>query len=435
MSTSMRNKRMGIITRKPAEEKRFVPRMDNRSSHLRGLSDNSALQTGVAPAVNPDSSSPTSPIDGVEHRSAAFVRRLSSLPEGKRKSQMDDPFLDLARGFLYALDQIHAPIKRLIGNSKDGTRSELEKACRHAYNAANELEQLLQKATSHDEEIEEDEHAKIGVAVRRSCESCMDTFEKLVVTLQADLRKVITEGNQQCVRTLMLLLYGSLVEIRNSCSRLGVEMRPAPRAAKRSVSRGRYLSPAPAPANPVTSLRVRDRTPHERSLSRSNSTSKTVIPAGIVPARAVAGPSISRSGSNASLVPPAVTVNPYAGSTARNSRSNTLMSVDEGEEEVQFDVIAKQLANACDFAMQALPRCDAIVATSRRLVQDRTATAAELEVFDTIMDRCRIAFEAAKQLRSTLANLKFREPGTKNQLDFWQLVMSFVRVCCSFRKI
>ena len=102
--------------------------------------------------------------------------------------------------------------------------------------------------------------------------------------------------------------------------------------------------------------------------------------------------------------------------------------MDEVVEDPQFNEIAKKLTYASDLVMQALPQCEILVLDAKRTVRERASSLMEMEMFDTIVTRCQAAHEASKQLRSTLATLELRAPGIKNQLDFWQLVMSFVRV-------
>lgn len=417
MSTSLRNKRMGIITRKTVEEVAAEKKADNRLSHLRGMSDGVTLQNGLAPPIVKDSSSPTSPVDVVKERSANYVRRLSSLPEGKRKSQMDDPYLNIARGILYALDQIHLPIKRLIGSAKDSTKIELQKASQEAFKTAEKLEEVLQKAGAQDEEMDDEEQSKASTAVRSSLEDCMQAFEQLTVALQGDLRKLILEGNQQIVRTVMHLLYGSLVEIRNSCAKLGVEIRPVPRPAKKHPNRGRYLSPAP-PGGQLTSLRFRDN-------SHGANSRISLAPT----QRGHNIPPMSRSGSSNSLTSNTTTLHPPATITNRTSRSNTLNSVSELEEDEEFQLIARKLKHACEYLLQGLPSCSTTLQTIRQSEKERNANSPMLEEIDTLITYCQNAFEAAKGVWSTLATLHTQEPGIKNQFDFWQLAMSFIRVC------
>jgi len=416
---------MGILTRKPVEASVAEVQAENRLSHLRGMSDGAALQNGkVGPSSVTDSSSPTSPIDGAvgEHRdrSATFIRRLSSLPEGKRKSQMDDPYFGLARGVLYALDQLNAPMKRIIGITRDGARTELQKACSQAYGTSNMLDQLLNRASSNDEEIDDEEQAKIAEAVRTSCEQCIQAFEQLATILQLDMRNLILRNEQPCIRTVMHMLYASLIEIRNSCSKLGFEAEAAPNVVEARQTRGRYLSPAPN--QPLTSLRVREQTP-THVVTRSNSRNR-VTPA----SRQTISRRPPRTESVSSLNSEVSTLRPPPAHSTRSSRSNTLTSVDEVVEDPKFNEIAKKLTQASDLVMQALPQCEALVLEAKRTVRERASSLIEMEMFDTIVTRCQATNEAARQLRSILANLEHRAPGIKNQLDFWQLVMSFVRV-------
>ena len=424
MSTSARNKRMGVVTRKPVEEKSALQaQAENRLSHLRGLSDNSALQTGIVPTTNTDNTSPTSSVEGAEHRNPGFSRRLSSLPEGKRKSQMEDPYIGIGRNILYALEQIHTPLKKLIESARNSTRSDHERALRHAYGSTLELTQVLERAGTYDEDRAEEEYAKVGLAVRKACEACLEDFEALVEGVIRDTENLVAENTPQSVRTVMMLTFASLIEIGNASTKLSGDSKAEPSQPEEDIDRGRFLSPTLAPA--ITSLRVRDRTP-QPEITRSTSTSRSRAPP---LSRAVTAINMSRNGSSNSLTSSTATLQVSNVPTTRTSRSNTLKSVDERDEEVLFEQIATKLLNVCELAQHALPRCEYFVQTAKKQFSERAAGAIpkEIEMFDTISERCTFAQEAAKHVKKSLAALEPREPGNKN-LGFWHLVMSFVRV-------
>ena len=423
MSTSARNKRLGVITRKPVEEKSSLQATaDNRLSHLRGLSDNSALQTGMA-TTNTDNTSPTSSVEGAEHRNPGFSRRLSSLPEGKRKSQMEDPHIGIGRNILYALEQIHAPLKKLIESARHSTKSDHERALRHAYGSTLELTQVLEKAGTYDEDRAEEEHAKVGLAVRKACEACLEDFEALVEGVIRDTENLVAENTPQSVRTMMMLIFASLVEIRNASTKLSGESKAEPSQPEEDIDRGRFLSPTLAPA--ITSLRVRDRTP-QPEITRSNSTSRSRAPP---LSRAVTAINMSRNGSSNSLTSSTATLQVSNVPTTRTSRSNTLKSVDERDEELLFEQIATKLLNVCELAQHALPRCEYFVQTAKKQSIERAAGGSQADtlLFESISERCTFAQEAGKHVKKSLAALEPSEPGKKN-LGFWNLVMSFVRV-------
>jgi len=417
---------MGLAPRKPVEDKAALQaKTDNRLSHLRGLSDNSALQSGIIPTTNTDNTSPTSSVEGAEHHNPGFSRRLSSLPEGKRKSQMEDPHIGLGRNILYALEQIHTPLKKLIESARNSTKSDHERALRHAYGSTLELTQVLERAGTYDEDRAEEEHAKVGVAVRKACEACLEDFEALVEGVIRDAENLVAENTSQSVRTMMLLVFASLVEFRNTSTKLSGESKAESLQPEEDIDRGRFLSPTLGPA--ITSLRVRDRTP-QPEIVRSTSTSRSRPPP---LSRAVTAINMSRNGSSNSLTSSTATLQVSNMPTTRTSRSNTLKSVDERDEELLFERIATKLLNVCELAQHALPRCDHFVQTAKKQFSERAAGGNQADfqtIFDTISQRCTFAQEAAKHVKKSLATLEPGEPGNKNKHEFWQLVMSFVRV-------
>lgn len=430
MSTTLRAKRMGVITRKPVAQNSLDLNQTKSQNHLRGLSHGSGLQNGLVSSAVTDSSSPNSPVD-VDPQRANFVRRLSSLPEGKRKSHTQDPLVDVARGILYAVDQIHAPIQKLLRVLKDGKRTTIERACQMAFSAMEELDRLLSKITSQDEEIEEDERRKSSIMIRANCEACIRAFEQVILALQHEVRTLVVHSNPLFIRTLMHLLYASSIELRNACGKLGVELQSTPRAPQRDIGRGRFLSPAPG--RPLTSLRIQEHTPLLPG-SRSSSRHGPQLPR----QRTATLTAASRTGSMTSLASvttrPPEPYTPFGNGSIPNpmtrmSRSNTLMSVEEMEEEQQFERIYLKLTTAVEFAIQALPRCHVIVTESNKMAAERGAGDNDLAMYAAICDRCRIAIDAADALKKRLSTLKLKEPGIRVQPDFWHLCTAFIRVC------
>lgn len=115
-----RTKRMGIITRKTPEPGATVEqaRTNRNSNHFRGYSHASALRekhaTGLRKGSASGSSTPASPYEVDRHRNSIFVRRLSSLPEHKRRSHMANRVLKTTRGVLSCLSQAHSHISTLL---------------------------------------------------------------------------------------------------------------------------------------------------------------------------------------------------------------------------------------------------------------------------------------------------------------------------------
>lgn len=226
-STAARAKRMGMLRREKPELDSIEESKVNRNSHLRGFSHGSVLKRNgtLSSPGGASSSSPNSPRDARRQR-LAFVKRLSSLPEQKFDSEWNSPIIEGAKGILYALYQIHPQISGLIAavRPKDvQTRSTLEYTFFNASTHVDRLNGALEQADMIDIE-DEDAIEKIESTVRRDCATCIMAYAHVTSQLQDNVKKIVAGSDARYVRTLMLLLYGSIIEVRNAIQSFGAEV-------------------------------------------------------------------------------------------------------------------------------------------------------------------------------------------------------------------
>ena len=225
----------------------------NRFSHLRGYSHGSALRgrNSIAPgspSLHP--ASPHSPRDVRRHREG-LGKRLSSLPEHKAETESPNSVVNGATGVLYALYQVHPHISGLISilNGKDVRRSNLETVFYNASSHFEALNESIEIAKSVDiEDLDAIETAED--AVQRDCAACIAAYAHVAGHLSNNVRKIINRIDARYVRTLMLMLYGCMVEIKNAISSFGIETyvgKQSPVISK--VSDSTYLGPL-VPAQP-----------------------------------------------------------------------------------------------------------------------------------------------------------------------------------------
>ncbi|WFC97998.1 RAM signaling network component [Malassezia yamatoensis] len=157
--------------------------------------------------------------DTGEAQRIRYFRRLSKLPAQPLDStSLNTPilkFMDAARGILFALSQgLHA-IKQHISVSNDDRLATLsQRGLSMASSSMNQLIQALDRL---------DTGTQLGrlepVVVRRVLEASNDslrTFRRMVTTFHAQLTQLEDRMDVRFSRTLLLLLYGSVAELRNS---------------------------------------------------------------------------------------------------------------------------------------------------------------------------------------------------------------------------
>ncbi|EXJ80914.1 hypothetical protein A1O3_07202 [Capronia epimyces CBS 606.96] len=226
-SAAARHKRMGMLRKDKPDLDSIDELKANRNSHLRGFSHGSVLKrNGVLSSPGgASSSSPSSPRDARRHR-LAFVKRLSSLPEHKVEHDWNSPVIEGAKGILYALYQVHPHISGLIAaiRGKEFRRSTLEFTFFNASTHVDRLNEALEQADMVDPE-DEDAVENIESTVRQDCATCIMAYTHVTAQLQDNVKKIVAGIDARYVRTLMLLLYGSMAEVRNAIQSFGAEVK------------------------------------------------------------------------------------------------------------------------------------------------------------------------------------------------------------------
>lgn len=444
-----RNKRMGIITRKQTNLTTVDESRTNRHSHYRGLSYGSALHGKHSNGVNGNgnnSSSPVSPTEN-ERQRPTFVKRLSSLPEHRRESPSTDEVVEAAKGVLYSLFQVDPHIKALICVAREGAskRTSLERVY---YNASTHVEVLDKEL--HMFEVSFDEEDEEGLlsneAVQRACATCIMAYQHVCALLLQNLDKIIQNGDTRYVRTLLLLVYGSLVEARNACSSLGINFEGLQaakiRKAKADIiheegSRRRDRSITPTRLRPNPGMRMRADTVIQQAAHYSHyGPSGAGTPA--VPLY-VNGRSRSSSRTNTltSSTSSSVASTPRSGesfglpstpyTTYTTSRSNTMSGFDESESEAMFEKIFINLTFAYDHALKGIPLVHRHVSRCLEVASETHTTKEICAFWKHLVDSCHVAIDVSGALKLRLSNIKLKDPNLRNQREFWQLCNAFTK--------
>ncbi|KAA8649116.1 hypothetical protein EYZ11_000680 [Aspergillus tanneri] len=457
-SFSMRNKRMGVINRKNTDLGTLDETRAYRNSHLRGLSYGSILRprpSGTGGGSN--SSSPSSPRER-RRLKEGYVNRMSSLPEHKGEREAGDPVIESAKGILFALFQVQSHVSAFLDVIKRGEprRNSLEIVF---YNASTHVYQLNEAL----EAAENDQHGDTELArlsketVKRECETCVIAYTHVGLQLRNNLEKIVANGDARYVRSLMLMIYGSVIELRNACVSLGVPVArkrlsankpPIPEIHKVSVGSERFLGPTVTPTRGrAPSFAVR-RFRSDTTIQHSQISASGPLPAASNYQSTVSSPGFaptpfsfgarSRSSSRSNQIYPSV---PSSLATPRSGESfppmpnsvvpriNPLTGLDEIEEERHFERIFHQLTSAYTAALQALPAARRHLTRCLEVAeQSRECEGIQL-LWNNLIRRCRVCLEVSEALGLRLSNMKVKEPGggMRNQREFWQLCKGFMQ--------
>ena len=477
-----RTKRMGMLRTK-TELSSIEESKNNRLSHLRGSSHASALKHNGVPAspnTEGNSSSPNSPREPRVRRYGGFVKRLSSLPEHKVDNGDRNPIIEGAKGILYALYQVHPQISGLIAavKGKDARRSSVEITFYNASTHVDQLNKALEKADAVDQSDEE----AVEIAertVQHDCATCIMAYTHVSTQLQDNVRKIVAGSDARYVRTLLLLLYGSIIEIRNAISSFGMEIKVTPGHKRQQSSGGRHVIQTipEETATPVKSLRsatpTRNGIVHQRPAARlrSDTTIQHPVfdpnPPPLPTPMTLAGTTFngstysgsgtsfsnastvngssqgmhSRSNSrNASNVSAANSSVSSVASTPRSgagfhlhhhdaflNRINPSTGMTESQEESAFGQIFMSLSRAYEAALKAVPPVRDHFVRCLHAAEDNRHPSPVRDLWISLVQSSKQCLEITEALQLRLTSMRMKDAdGGRNDPSFWLLCKTFL---------
>ncbi|TAQ91407.1 hypothetical protein B7494_g255 [Chlorociboria aeruginascens] len=409
-----RSRRMGIVSKKPSELDTVDETKTNRYSHYRGLSHGSAMQGSNGVNGTTTTRGPASPVDTVIPR-ATYVRRLSSLPERKRESISPDPVIEGAKGILFATFQIHYLIENLLNLTRDGTnkRTSLERVFYNATTHVEELDRDLQRYINYSEEDAiVSPHSNENV--HRTCLTCVNAYIHVCDLLEGNVEMLLDNGEPRSIRSFLLLVYGSLAEVRNTSISLFTKSqgdRPSHSSGGTVKYSQRDKSLTPTRERPGGGPRSRTGTVVHHS---SNLRVATDAP-----------PPAYLNGTGRSATMTSAT--PRSGdSFASSNMSSARLGGDFTEEDRIFERVFLRLQQSVDMAVNKLPIVNSHFVAALRASNQRTHMDQSRDGWQSLIRKCSTALQTAEVLKTRLSLIKLKEPGIRTQSAFWELCNSFV---------
>lgn len=411
-------RRMGIVNKK-SELASVDETKSNRYTHYRGLSHGSAIQASNGTDGTISSRSPASPADSTIPR-ATYVRRLSSLPERKRESHSPDPVVEAATGILYALFQIHPLIQNLLGVTRDNLnkRTSLERIFYNANTHVEELDRHIQNYRTYTEDDEDEEAARSNENVHRACMISVEAYMHVCKQLQDNVGTLMENGDPRYIRSLLLLMWGSLAEIHNSGAALiaaAATSRTVSMIAEESnvaiesaVNRKRDKSLTPTRERPGPSLRLRSATVVQNSSNLRVATDTQAPP-------------FTNGSSRSNTM---TTATPRSGESF-GSVSSGRVGGDFTEGDRIFEEIFLKLRQSTDEALYNLPQVLQHFVSAAKISSQQNLDQPK-HFWQALIQKCDIARQTADALKSRLLLIKLKEPGIRTQNQFWELCIAFI---------
>ncbi|KAK1836992.1 RAM signaling pathway protein-domain-containing protein [Podospora conica] len=234
------------------------PKMNRFSSHLRGFSYSGALTL----------TNPFSPEDPSLQR-PLYVRELAALPVRRYESRAVDPVLEVARGILYSIFQIHLGVQTLMSVTNDGSarRSSLEMVF---YNTNVYFEELEQAIQDYDLASGTRGVAREHEGMQRAYTTLIHAYVHICSRLISSVDLLVDNGDQRYLRSFLMLVYHSIMELRVAISGWLASKGPSYSPPARDPD---YI-PIPPKSRSRASSNAKE-TPRTRETSRIRDTSTT----------------------------------------------------------------------------------------------------------------------------------------------------------------
>ncbi|KAI8691381.1 hypothetical protein LRP88_08659 [Fusarium phalaenopsidis] len=408
-----RSRRMGIVSRKPSDLGTLDEmQVNNRFSHYRGLSHGSAMQgTPIG------TKSPATPTEPYLQR-PIYVRRLSVLPERRRESKVYDPVVEAAKGILYSIFQIHPMIQMLMSLTSDGSakRSSLEIVFYNTNSHVEELEQEIQKHENALADTDDLAHRE-NENVHRACHTLVSAYGHVCTLLVDNIDTFVNNGDARYIRSLLMLLYNSIMELRVTLASLSAEEGPQQIAPEGDSTSSRTIRPhvrepsiTPTVERP-TGARNRNGTLVHHPINLRVATD--------VPVR-LSATYVNGNGRTATIT----SATPRSGESFSSIGSRGISS-EFTEEDRQFEKIFLSLQKSTDLVMRTLPSFQVqLMGGLRNAVHQRTPESI-IQHWKGLISGCGVVIQQTEALKKRLSLIKLKEPGVRTQASFWGMCSNF----------
>ncbi|KAI2775833.1 RAM signaling pathway protein-domain-containing protein [Daldinia loculata] len=413
---SDRNRRMGIVSKKPTELGTLEEgQANNRFSHYRGLSHGSSM-TGHLNPNGTSTISPNNPAEPLLHR-PNYVRRLSVLPEQRRESRIFDPIIESAKGILYAIFQIHPTIQLFTRLTNDGTtkRSSLEIVF---YNTNFHIEQLEQEIQKHEFATENGPYTpRENENVQRAVLTLINAYSHICSLLMNNMNTIVDNGDPRYIRTMMMLLYHSIMELRITANEISA-------ATSSPVFNQGYqqtriqdtvrIHPRDNSITPTIDRPNISSQPRPRALAHNHGNLRVATDVSI--------PYINGTGRMAQIT----SATPRSGESFASSNGDMRYPTDFTADERLFERIFLSLQKSSDLAMRILPGINQQFLAYRRNAENQRAPERIVRCWKGLVAKCSISIADTERLKDRLSLIKLKEPGVRTDPLFWSLCKSFI---------
>ncbi|KAF2150612.1 hypothetical protein K461DRAFT_280608 [Myriangium duriaei CBS 260.36] len=336
--------------------------------------------------------------------------RLSSLPEDRRVSKITNPTIRSARLLVYTLDQLNRPMDDVIRiiRSESPRPSTAERLHINATQNLKELDAQLHILTPLTEQ-QSPESKEIRQILRRS-RYCVQAYHQVVSQLRLNARKLVLRGDPVYLRSLMLQIHASLLEVRNACAIQETTLVPPASGRYSNISQARSdRTVTPTQAKPSSK---RARGAKIMATMRRESPMSATYSSGL----------LSSASSRTTTMTSMSLATPRSGDSFNPmvvSGNNGVTSTPLDSEEIwQFEKIYLSLKQVCDLADQTLISCrQDLFVRKEGAARNMSSTAAR--AWNLALNKCDSLMHAFDLLKEKLGRVRLNDPSNRKSRDFW----------------
>lgn len=450
-SQNHRNKRMGIVTKKTNDLNLLEENRNNRNSyHLRGQSHGSALKNGIR--AGEDSSS-----DATSQKSSqqgTFVRRLSSVPEIRQDKSINDNIIEGAKSILYSLHLVHPYLSNLITLVKEGKskRSSFERIHHQASLHIDHLDHSLHGFNNAPKQGRNSRMQSKKVVCQATV-ACISIYQQVGTILLQNVEQLVRDGDERYIRSLMLMLYGSLNEARNARRSLApeIEKRKSQQKSIDSIPPIKRVVNAESPIiRDRSQPQIRERPKPERRWRNGSIVQQSANHTNIVSSLGAQTPatsyssapsrSTSRAGTVRSSAASSVVSTPMSGESfgsallvprsRSGSTSLNAQRIQEAQlESQQFEQIYITLQKGIEHGLHIIPQLRSRFTLQLSMATKSYSLTKARDLLISLVERTKYCIETSETLKRRLTFVKLNDADARNAGDLWRLVGDFFTSC------
>ena len=433
---------MGLVPRKTSD----LRTVDESRTEVNRNDDRAYSQTFALQGQKPDrhhkesgsgSSAPASPYE-MDHQRSTLARRLSSVPEVRRRSPSTNVITESAKGVLYCLHQLQSQVGGLLHLTSDSAAERTSLEIQY-FDATEKLDQLDRELHAQNQKASSARSTSKAAALSQEC---MIAYGHITTILSQSIQSLVNDTDHRYVRTLLISIFGAFSEAqvafqtrkekgkvlrlpptakslhtklhkieRNApeklSSRSTTPITERPQAIRRlrsetTINHTRYAGYMKSSTNPYAAVPL-----YVNGRSRSNSRTNNLT---VSAASSVAN--TPRSGE--SFLIPGTPIHPSSDTSFESSDFTAQ------DQDALFEKIYLEFCTSVELGLSAIPQALVKFKRCLELAQRSSASDEIVNIWSDLIQKGRDCFALCQALQHRLSTIKLKDPEVRASPDLWK---------------